>query len=122
MLEFIEVSFDQVALLVDPFVEREAAGSVLLRRNVGPSLLFCRQGTNGVSVVGAVGKQDGIGLKRTEHGGSRLAVMRLSGCQDEIDRSALGVDKRMDFGGESAAGTSHAAIVMAPLFAVAACW
>jgi hypothetical protein len=48
--------------------------------------------------------------------------MRLSGGQDEIDRPPLGIDERVDFGREAAAGTSHATIVMAPLFAVAACW
>jgi hypothetical protein len=40
--------------------------------------------------------------------------MCLSGRQDEIDRPTFGIDKRMDLGGESAAGTSHATIVMAP--------
>ena len=57
-----------------------------------------------------------------QHRSRGLVVMRLSGGQDEIDRPAFGIDERMDFGGEPATGTSHAAIAKAPLFAVAACW
>lgn len=49
-----------------------------------------------------------------EHGGGRLAVLRPSGAQDEIDRPAFGVDERMDFRREATAGTSHATIIGAP--------
>lgn len=121
MFEFVEVSLDQVALLVDPLAEGETAGSGFLRRDVCPSAALRCQFANGVAVIGAVGKQDRIGLESAKHGDGGLAVMRLSGGQDEIDRSPLGIDERVDLGREAAAGTSHATIVMAPLFAVAAC-
>jgi hypothetical protein len=75
----------------------------------------------GVAVVSALGEQDRIGLENFEHGDGGLAVMRLSGRQDEIDRPTLGIDKRMDFRGEPTTGTSHAAIISAPFFAGAAC-
>ncbi|ESZ12151.1 hypothetical protein X737_27495 [Mesorhizobium sp. L48C026A00] len=77
---------------------------------------------NGVAVVSTVGEQDRVGLEGVGHGESGPAVMRLSGRQDEIDWPPFGIDKRMNLGGEAAAGTSHATIVIAPLFAVAACW
>lgn len=122
MFELVEVSLDEVALFVDPCAEREAAGSGFLRRDVGPGSFLCGEAANGVAVVSTVGEQDRIGLEGVEHGESGLAVMRLSGRQDEIDWPPFGIDKRMDLGGEPAAGTSHATIVIAPLFAVAACW
>jgi len=47
--------------------------------------------------------------------------MGLTGAQFELDRPPLGVDKGVDLGGQAAARTSHAAIVLIPLFAVAPC-
>ena len=122
MLEFVEVSFDEIALLVDPSAEGKTAGPVLLRRDVCPRLLLFGKAANGVAVVSAVGEKDRIGLETFEHVDGGFAVMRLSGRQDEIDRPTFGIDKRVDLGGEAATGTSHATIVIAPLFAVAACW
>ena len=84
-------------------------------------MFLCSKAANGVTVVSAVGEQNCIGLEGVEHGDGRLAVVRLSGRQDEIDWPTFGIDKRMDFRGEPAPGTSHATIVIAPFFAVAAC-
>ena len=50
-----------------------------------------------------------------------LAVMALSCGQAQSDREALPVDNCMDFGRESASGTTETMISI-PLFAVAACW
>jgi hypothetical protein len=47
--------------------------------------------------------------------------MGLAGRERETDRSAIGIDNSVDFGGQAATGTSHAAIVFSPLFPVAAC-
>ena len=121
LFQFVEVSFDEVALFVDPCAEWEAAGSVLLWRDIGPRAFVCREGSDGIAVVGTVGEKDCVGLERFQHGGGRLSVMRLPGRQNEVDRTAFGIDKRMDFRCEPATGTSHATIVRAPLFAVAAC-
>lgn len=122
MFEFVEVPLDEITLPVDPDAEGKTAGSVLLWRDVGLRFSLRRESPNSITVVGSVCEQNGIGLESIEHVGGRLAVMRLSGCQDEIDRPAFGIDKRVDFSGEPAAGTSHATIVGAPFFAVAACW
>lgn len=122
MLELVEVSLDEIALPIDPCAEGKGVRSVLLGRDIGPCASLCGEVSYGVAVVSAVSKQDRIGLERFQHGGGRLAVMRLSCRQDEIDRPAFGIDKRMDFRGEPATGTSHATIVGPPFFAVAACW
>ena len=47
--------------------------------------------------------------------------MRLAGGQAEPDREALGVDERVDLGGEAAPGATET-MISTPLFAVAACW
>ena len=117
-----EVSLDEIALPVDPCAEGKTAGPVLLRRDVRPRFSLRCERADSIAVVGAVGKQDCIGLEGIEHGGGGLAVMGLSGRQDKVDRPAFGIDERVDLGREAAAGTSHAAIVSAPFFAVAACW
>jgi len=122
VFEFVEVSLDEIALLVDPCAEGEAAGSGFLRRYICPCASLRRQVANGVAVVSAVREQDRIWPESVEHGDGGLAVMGLPRSQDEIDRPTFGIDERVDLGRKSAARTSHATIVMAPLFAVAACW
>lgn len=52
---------------------------------------------------------------------SGLAVMSLTSGQAQPDRETLPIDDRVDFGGESASGTTETMISI-PLFAVAACW
>jgi hypothetical protein len=52
-------------------------------------------------------------------------VAFLAGGELELDRSALPVDKRMDFCGKATSGTTQTSIkasILAPLFAVAPCW
>lgn len=122
LFELVEVPLDEITLPVYPFTESEAAGSGLSGRDVGPCASLGGQSANGVTVVGAIGEQDCIGLEYIQHGGGGLAVMRLPGRQDDIDWPAFGIDKRVNFGREPATGTSHATIVGAPFFAVAACW
>lgn len=39
LLELVEVSLDEISLPVGPCAEREAAGSVLLGQDIGPSAL-----------------------------------------------------------------------------------
>ena len=51
--------------------------------------------------------------------GGGLAVMGLAGGEHKVHRAAFGIDKSVDLGRQPAAGTSHAAIVRAPLFPVA---
>ena len=49
-----------------------------------------------------------------------LPVMALPGGQAQLDREALPIDDRVDFGREAASGTTETRISI-PLFAVAAC-
>jgi len=70
----------------------------------------------------SVGQQDVALSEKVQKALGGPAVMRLTGAQVQDDRPSLGIDQGMALGGQAAAGTSHAAIVMIPLFAVAPCW
>ena len=52
---------------------------------------------------------------------SGLAIMALPGGKFQSNREAPSIDDRVDFGRESASGTTETMISI-PLFAVAACW
>ena len=46
----------------------------------------------------------------------------LAGCQVQADRAAFGIHEGVDLRGQPAAGMSHAAMLIAPLFVAAPCW
>lgn len=76
--------------------------------------------TDAIGVIGFVGQHYGVGTKMVEQGVCDLSVMCLPGSQFEPDREPLRINDRMDFGGETASGTTET-IISIPLFAVAAC-
>lgn len=116
LLEFVEEALDKVSLSIDPTAEGEAVLSVALGRNIGPGFLLVCGGAQRIGVIGLVGQHDCALPHCAKHGQGHLAVMLLPGGQIKRDRAVLGIDDRMDFGGQPATGTSHAAIVKAPFF------
>lgn len=79
--------------------------------------------SNGVAVIALVGQQgDAVVQHSIQQGLGLDAVVDLSGRQPQDDGAAFRIDERVDFAGETAAGTSHAAIVRSPFFPVAPCW
>lgn len=79
--------------------------------------------SNGVAVIALVGQQgDAVVQHSIQQGLGLDAVVDLSRRQSEDDGATFRIDERVDFAGEAAAGTSHAAIVSIPFFPVAPCW
>src|SRR6202521_1671029 len=74
-----------------------------------------------VGVVAFVGDQHRVFRQIGDQLGRASDVAGLAGGQFELDRPPLLVDERVDFGGESASGTTQTSI-LTPLFAVAPCW
>ena len=106
---------------IDPAREHERALAVCLRRNIGPGLSLGGLGSDGVSVIALVGKQD---ISFTQFVRQRVglgAVGDLTTGQTKRGWPTFGIDERVDFAREPAAGTSHATIVSIPFFPVAAC-
>lgn len=92
-----------------------------LRRNIGPGLSRGSPGPDSIAVISLVGQQD---VSFTQFVCQRVglgAVSNLSAGQTQVDGAPFAVDERVDFARKSAAGTSHAAIISAPFFPVAAC-
>lgn len=109
------------ALPVDPTTEAERVLAVRAGRDIGPGAAVGGEGSDRVRVIGAVSDQRGAGREFCEQalGGGRIAG--LSGGQRDAHRPALGIDERVELRRQPAAGTSHAAIVRAPLFPLAPC-
>lgn len=108
MFEFTEEALDGVALAIDPSAERESFDAVGHGADVGPCAPFGHCSAQAVAIVGAVGEQDVARLDRLQHVGGRASIVSLALGQFEMDRSALGIDKRVDFGGQAAARATHA--------------
>ena len=102
LFEFAEEVLDQVARLVEMFVEIAGRGAVAAERNDRPFAgLGERPDDPLVGIVSLVGDQDGGGDLR-QQGVRAGKVMRLSGGQVEGERVAEGIDQGMDFGAQSA--------------------
>ena len=122
MLELVEEALDQIALAVEPLLPAVAASCSTGRvGNVGFGTLGADVGSDPVGVVGLVGDDDGPALEIVQQDGRALRVVGLTRRDQEAERAALLVDKRMDSGGEPASAATHATI-STPLFAPAACW
>jgi len=122
LFDSVEEALDRVALAVNPARKGKALLAVRLRRNVRPGFPLRRLGTDGIAVVALVGEQDVALAEGVGQSLRLLAVGNLPGSQPQSDWAAFRIDEGVDLAGEPAAGTSHAAIVCAPLFPVAACW
>ena len=77
--------------------------------DVAPCALLCEARPQRVAVVAAVGQEDLAFAETGEHVGRASPVMSLSGRQLEQNGQAVGVDERMDLGGQSAPRAPHAA-------------
>lgn len=122
LLEPVEESFDQIALPIDPGGKDEGSLAIGARRNVGPCLLFHRQGADGIAVIAFVGQQNGTVVHGLQQTSGFKAVVDLPAGQAQGNGATFRIDERMDFAGKAPTGTSHAAIVKTPFFPVAPCW
>jgi hypothetical protein len=121
LFEFTEEILDQVALLVELWVEFAWRQAIWSRRDYGrfPS---CRQRFEhpAIGIIGSVGDQQ-IGLHMRQQCISAGQVVRLPWGQQKAQRIAEGIDQGVDFGGQSAARSADR--LLAVFFrAPALCW
>ena len=102
VFEFIEEAFDEVSLFVEFFVEPRDVHAVRHGLDVGLGAAFGQGNAQGIAVIGAVGEQGLAGADTVQHILGAAAVMGLALGQLQGERIAVGIDHRMDFGGQSA--------------------
>ena len=122
MFEFVEASFDSVALLVEFPVIVSLQLSIAFGWDHGFCAEMLRLCYEAVGIVAAVG----------EHGFGTLAIEQLcrwrvfaglSGGDTELQRKAVLIRQQMDFCAQTSSGTPQSRIFGAPfLRPVAACW
>lgn len=101
VFEFVEESLDQVAVAVEERAEGGRVDAPLERLDVGPRAAVFDLLSDRVAIVGAVGDEDLAGLEPVDQGRRTAPVVRLARRQGDRHGQAVGVDQRMDLGGQS---------------------
>ena len=78
------------------------------RLDVGPGTPVSDKRTEAIAVESLVGEQDLSCANCIEEAVGAAAIMGLAFTQLQCDRISIGIDYRMDFGGQSAARAPHA--------------
>ena len=103
VLELVEEAFDEVSLSVESFVELWDVGAVWHGLEVGLGAACGQSVAQGVTVIGAISEEDLPGADTVQHVLGTAAIMGLTFRQFQRERIAVGIDHRVDFGGQSAA-------------------
>ena len=110
LLELVEEAFDVVALAIKGFGPAEVLLAPDHVWNVGDGAARLDKGPQTIGVVGLVGYNNGVlaevGQKRFGAG----QIVGLARCDQDLDRPALVVDARMDFGREPSAASPQTTI------------
>ena len=122
MFDFVEEAFDEIAVAIEERARRPDVG-----RRLGIGLTLAQAPRCGrvlaqrVAIVGGIGEQDLALDQRVEH----VAAARPSWAWPSVSLSAigrpLGVDERMDLGGQAAPRATHATGSVVFFWALAAC-
>ena len=121
VLEPVEEALDPVSQLVSEGAEHRRVDAVMERPDVRISTLIRDLRPQRIAIVAAIGKQHAAFAEQTQHIGSARAVVSLTFRQLDVDREAVRIDERVDFGREPAAGTAHATASTAFFSPLAAC-
>ena len=97
----MEEDFNTVAFAVRFSVDARFGLSTGVGANDGLHLLRSNLSDDFIRVVGRVCNHSFASRVRSDYLFGNRAVMLLARCDFEVERAALGVDKGMDFGGET---------------------
>ena len=120
MLEDVEETLDEIAFAVEGEIARTGGFSVGLGWDDWGDRSIAEGGDEGVGVEGLVGDQ-GAGIDAFDQRFGACEIVILARAEHDLDRIAEGVDERVNFGGQSAAGPAdglRAVFFWAP----ALCW
>ena len=120
MFDLVEEPFNEIALSIEELTEANRVFAVGLGRDVRPCVAFGDGLAQRVGVVALIGDENCAGGQVDDEVRRAGDVALLARRQLQLDRPALLVDKRVDFGREPAPRATQTAI-RTPLFAVAPC-
>ena len=116
ILETIEASFDTIAQGIDGAVDRDLHTPIFLGWNHRHTATLFDIGTNGITVVAAVGEQHlGIGRVSIHQRFVAFDIMRFARRERGADREAFRIRAEMDFGREPTARTAKSVSLNPPL-------
>ena len=119
MLELVEETLDEIAFAIEDEVARARGFSVGFGWDDWDDRSIVEGGDEGVGVEVLVGDQS-AGIDGFDQRFGADEIMILARAEHHLDRIAEGVDERMNFGGQSAAGSADRLIP--PFCAPALCW
>ncbi len=105
MLEGVEETLDEIAFAVEGEVARARGFSVGFGWDDWDDRPIVEGGNEGIGVEGLVGDQ-GAGIDGFDQRFGAGEIVILARAEHHLDRIAEGVDERMNFGGQSAAGSA----------------
>ena len=109
VFELVEAAFDGVADLIclEIIPDRFLAGWIA--RDDGFGAHFRDEFAQGVGIIGLVG-QHPARRKPIKQGRGKRCIAALTGCEDDLQRSAKRIDSHVDFGCQSSSGTPQSLV------------
>jgi hypothetical protein len=120
LFELVDRTFDQVAVLVEGWIEVSGPFKAAALRNDRPRPEAFDSIEDGVGVIAFVGNDD-TRLEAIEKRHRLGRIMSLPGGKYEADRPPCLIDGEVDLGAQTTSGTPQSRI-LSPPFPVAACW
>ena len=120
MLEFVEETLNEIAFAVEGEVARARSFSVGFGWDDWDDRSIVEGGDEGVGVEGLVGDQS-AGVDGFDERFSARQIVVLARAEHHFDRIAKGIDERVNFGGQSAAGSADGLRTVF-FWAPALCW
>jgi len=121
MLEFVEVSLDQIALAVDGSVDGALGLAVALVEQIRSRGAEAHIPTQRERIIPAISHDMGGRLQALDKGRRGGLVGGLTGRQGQADRQARLINHGMDLGAQSPTRETDG-VIRAPFFPPAACW
>jgi hypothetical protein len=103
LLNLIEEPLDQIPGAIKIRAEADWIVAIASWRNVGPNAPLGGKGADPVGIITTVGQQHCSRLHARQEFACEPVVVRLTGCQREPDRQAVGIDQCVNLAGQTAA-------------------
>jgi len=110
LFELVEEALDVISLAVEGFRPTEALLAPDHVGNVGNGASRFDMGPQPIGVISFVGDDDGVPAETGQKRFGTGQVVGLAGSDQDLDRSALVVDTRVDFRREPSAASPHTTI------------
>lgn len=121
MFELVEKSFDQIAFAIEREIARPLDEAIGLGRNDRLDASLLQGEDQAISVIGLI-CEEGLRIDIFQERLCLAEIGGLAGSQREGDRIAQGINKGVDFGGQSTSRSSDRLVAAVFFRAPALCW